>query len=164
MSIALKPLSLLLRSLPDAVHSQMLAHLFNHLLKGQYLADQLGDLEGKRLAIGIRDSRTELLFCIQRGRLQGLRPQGNGKDWDVRISGELADFWLLANRSEDPDTLFFNRRLSIEGETEAGLHLKNLLDGMDFDLDAHLEAVVGKRVAQRLGPLLRRLPAPHLSL
>jgi predicted lipid carrier protein YhbT len=35
-------------------------------------------------------------------------------------------------REEDPDTLFFARRLTIEGDTELGLVAKNLLDGIDW--------------------------------
>jgi hypothetical protein len=34
----------------------------------------------------------------------------------------------LALRREDPDTLFFTRRLVLEGDTELGLALKNALD------------------------------------
>ena len=40
---------------------------------------------------------------------------------------------MLATRSEDSDTLFFQRRLSLEGSTELGLQLKNLLDGIEMD-------------------------------
>lgn len=45
--------------------------------------------------------------------------------------------FVLAQRQEDPDTLFFNRRLSMEGDTELGLVVKNTLDGLElpvFDL------------------------------
>jgi len=35
-------------------------------------------------------------------------------------------------REEDPDTLFFNRKLVIEGDTELGLIVKNLLDSIDW--------------------------------
>jgi O2-independent ubiquinone biosynthesis accessory factor UbiT len=37
----------------------------------------------------------------------------------------------MAGRFEDPDTLFFQRRLVIEGDTELGLGVKNFLDGLD---------------------------------
>jgi predicted lipid carrier protein YhbT len=38
----------------------------------------------------------------------------------------------LARREADPDTLFFDRKLSIEGDTELGLLLKNTLDAIDL--------------------------------
>jgi len=39
---------------------------------------------------------------------------------------------MLAARSVDADTLFFQRRLKIEGDTELGLSLKNFLDAQDL--------------------------------
>ncbi|MCG9785919.1 ubiquinone anaerobic biosynthesis accessory factor UbiT [Vibrio barjaei] len=52
---------------------------------------------------------------------------------DVSFSGNLNDLVLIAGRKEDPDTLFFQRRLSIEGDTELGLEVKNLMDSVDLD-------------------------------
>jgi predicted lipid carrier protein YhbT len=53
----------------------------------------------------------------------------------------------------DADTLFFDRRLSIEGDTELGLLLKNTLDALD------LKSVLGAPP----GPL-RLLSALRVSL
>jgi len=50
---------------------------------------------------------------------------------DGAISGDWRDFLLLASRQEDPDTLFFRRRLVIEGDTELCLGVKNLIDSLD---------------------------------
>lgn len=161
MKPPLKPLSILLRSLPDSIHSELLSRLFNHLLRGQYMSEQLYDLDGKRLAIRIKDTRTELLFRIQGNQLRR-QPRNGAQAWDVRISGNLIDFWKLASRSEDPDTLFFNRTLAIEGETEAGLYLKNLLDALDFDLQLHLDTVLGRRMGHNIGRLLQQRGVPHL--
>jgi predicted lipid carrier protein YhbT len=38
----------------------------------------------------------------------------------------------MVSRQEDPDTLFFNRSLSIEGDTELGLRVKNMLDALEW--------------------------------
>ena len=160
MQPPIKPLSLFLRTLPGPVHSELLSRLFNHLLKGQYMRDQLDDLEGKRLVIRISDSNTELGFLLRGRRLQ----RCHAGSWDVRISGRLESFWLLASRAEDPDTLFFNRTLALEGETEAGLYLKNLLDSFDFDSQAHLDAVFGKRIGAVLGKLVEAGAVRRLSI
>ena len=58
----------------------------------------------------------------------GLRPSFARPDVTVRAS--LADYLALALRREDPDTLFFTRRLVIEGDTELGLQVKNALDAL----------------------------------
>ena len=51
---------------------------------------------------------------------------------DLTISANAQDFLRLAQRQEDPDTLFFNRRLSMEGDTELGLLVKNALDALEL--------------------------------
>ena len=53
---------------------------------------------------------------------------------DASFSGCLNDLILIAGRKEDPDTLFFQRRLKIEGDTELGLEVKNLMDSIDLEL------------------------------
>ena len=52
----------------------------------------------------------------------------------MTFAASLNDLILIAGRKEDPDSLFFQRRLRIEGDTELGLELKNLLDSIDLDL------------------------------
>ena len=135
-------LSLLLplRIIPDAVHAELFARIFNHLLRGQPLAARLPEIEGKSVCIHIRDAASQIHFRIEQGRL---RPATAGPA-DVRISGKVEDFWLLATRREDPDTLFFSRRLSIEGDTETGVHVKNLLDALDYDWESHFHDVLGE--------------------
>ncbi|WP_413112958.1 ubiquinone anaerobic biosynthesis accessory factor UbiT [Thaumasiovibrio sp. DFM-14] len=51
---------------------------------------------------------------------------------DASFSADANDLILIAARREDPDTLFFQRRLNIEGDTELGLEVKNLMDGIDW--------------------------------
>ena len=56
----------------------------------------------------------------------GLRPAFGRPDVTVRAS--LSDYLALALRRADPDTLFFSRRLVLEGDTALGLAIKNALD------------------------------------
>ncbi len=148
-------LSIFLRTLPDALHSELFSRTFNHLLRGQWALEQLDDLEGKQIAISITDSRSELLFLVRDRQLirSTLRDAPGGSD--LRIAGTVESFWKLASRTEDPDTLFFNRQLTIEGETESGLLVKNMLDSLDFDPELHLNAVLGERLGRRAFKLLR---------
>ncbi len=148
-------LRLPLRLLPDVLHAQVFARAFNHLMRGQTLTRRLPALDGKVVRIEICDTPNRIDFAIQGERLQAAQ----GRTPDVTIRGPLADFWKLATRAEDPDTLFFQRRLSIEGDTETGLHVKNLLDALDYDLEAHVRAVLGERLSGPAVALLKRLPA-----
>jgi predicted lipid carrier protein YhbT len=57
---------------------------------------------------------------------------------------------LLLTRREDPDALFFSRRLVSEGDTELGLTVKNLLDALDPDTVLNRLPLPLARAAQRL--------------
>lgn len=128
-----------LRLIPDSVHSRLLAATCNHLMRGLRLGGRLHDLDGKTIRICVRDVPMNYSLTIRGGRLHA---DASGTS-DACITGNLADYWLLATRAEDPDTLFFNRRLVIEGHTETGLYVKNLLDGLEFDWEAHFRDVTG---------------------
>ena len=47
-------------------------------------------------------------------------------------AADARDFLLLGLRREDADTLFFNRRLTLGGDTELGLFVKNTLDALEI--------------------------------
>lgn len=125
------------------IATRVVAAAVNHLMRGQALAARLGDLSGKRIRLQLTEPSVALTFEIG---ADGVQPAS--LDPHVTMSGALADFVALALRREDPDTLFFQRRLVVEGETETGLHLKNLLDGCDYDLEAHLRATLPAPLAR----------------
>ena len=147
----LAPLRLPLRFIPAAVHAEIFARVFNHLMRGQTLTERLAALNGKTIGLHITDAPTLIRFRIENGRLA----RHNGAASDVTIRGALEEFWRLATRTEDPDTLFFSRRLAIEGDTETGLHVKNLLDALDYDIEAHVRAVLGGATAPLLALIHR---------
>jgi len=91
--------------------------------------DGLADLDGKTFRIAVRDTGASVAFRIRRSRIE---PLGGAAAADVTFTACAADYLLLATRRTDPDTLFFERRLLIEGDTETGLRLKNLLDAVEL--------------------------------
>ncbi|HEU4602011.1 MAG TPA: SCP2 sterol-binding domain-containing protein [Steroidobacteraceae bacterium] len=135
-----------LRFAPPAVHERLMALTVNHLLRGQSIRERLSDLQGKRIRICATDVPLALTFELVDGRVVPCN-----RAPDVSFSGTLADLLKLAMRREDPDTLFFQRRLSIEGETETGLHLKNVLDSLDFDFSSRIHAVLPSRLVRAAG-------------
>jgi predicted lipid carrier protein YhbT len=58
----------------------------------------------------------------------GLRPALGRPDVTIRAS--VQDYVSLALKREDPDSLFFARRLVVEGDTDLGLIIKNALDSI----------------------------------
>ena len=90
---------------------------------------------------------------------RGFRPIFDAAPPDLTISARSRDFIALLAREEDPDTLFFSRRLLMEGDTDLGLLVKNTLDGIELPrLDpARLKP------AEVLRRLRERLATPHTT-
>ena len=89
-------------------------------------AGEFDELEGRRVGLAIDDLGIAFGLSVERSRL--VLVEGSP---EVVIRGGWREFLCLATRREDPDGLFFQRRLVIEGDTELGLMVKNLLDGLE---------------------------------
>jgi len=88
-------------------------------------AESIARLRGHVVRVVVRDAGLMLSARFAPARVV---PAPARAPADVTIAASLADLYLLAARKEDPDTLFFARRLSLEGDTDVGLIVKNLLD------------------------------------
>lgn len=160
MHLVQKQFLISLRVIPDKIHTQLIACCINHILRGQELKNRLCELEGKSVCINIKDAQTRLHFLIQGGHLKS----APDKIPNVTITGNITDFWQLAIHKEDPDTLFFRRSLNIEGETETGVHIKNILDSLEYDWNAHFDEVLlppVARIAKHLADKVRRINKRH---
>lgn len=110
----------------------------------------LEPLIGKRFAIRVLDAGLTLRFAYGS---RGFRPIFDAAAADLTISARSRDFIALLAREEDPDTLFFSRRLLTEGDTDLGLLVKNTLDGIElprFDAARLAPAEVLRRLRERL--------------
>jgi predicted lipid carrier protein YhbT len=85
-------------------------------------------LAGKRICVRVIDAGVSVLFKVT---ADGFVPEMSASA-DVTFAATADDFLSLVSRREDPDTLFFARRLLIEGDTELGLFIKNTLDALEF--------------------------------
>lgn len=124
-----EPLLPLSRHVPFGIQKRVLEKAVERLF-AEPLADGAFDLlDGRWLRLEVSD--LGLAWCLTRtpGGLTLLRDAKA----DVTIRGNWKEFLLLASRQEDPDTLFFRRRLVIEGDTDLGLGIKNLIDSLDPD-------------------------------
>lgn len=122
-----------LRLIPNVVHSGALSIALNRFFASLLAEGELDFLQDKVLRIAVEDAGIEYRLSQAGGRLVAVDRQ---RPVDASFVGNLHSFVILAMRSEDPDTLFFQRRLRMEGDTEIGLMVKNLLDSMEFSLPA----------------------------
>lgn len=125
------PLGRLLSHLPAYPGSLIFAAGLNLMLAPHLPDDTLRMLQGRALRIKPRDAGVAFDFMWMGSRFKATAPAAQP---DLIIAANLHDFYLLIQRKEDPDTLFFSRRLSMEGDTELGLLVKNTLDAMDLSM------------------------------
>ena len=133
------PLTLPLKFVPAQVHNKLLVLALNQLFAQELQDGELDFLEHNVMRVEVTDTPLRFHLTLSGARLH-VAPVGPS---DLSISGNVYDFLLLATRREDADTLFFNRRLKLGGNTELGLYVKNFLDGLELE--------------GRLGPLLKLL-------
>ncbi len=119
-----------LRAVPYAWHARLLETAVNHVLAVPQRAGKLAFMRGRRLAIEVTD--LGLRWVLEGGdtRLHTCAP---GTAAEAAVCGKAIEFLLLASRLEDPDTLFFQRRLAVTGDTELGLTARNLLDQLPWE-------------------------------
>lgn len=124
-----QPVSIVISMLPRYPHSLIFTRVIN-LALGDKLRDEVWQpLHGKRICIRVKDAGVAFHFTLGTNGLIARRAVAQP---DLAISASAQDFFLLALRKEDPDTLFFSRRLVMEGDTELGLLVKNTLDAMEL--------------------------------
>ncbi|MFO2464445.1 SCP2 sterol-binding domain-containing protein [Pseudomonas sp. 15FMM2] len=120
----------MLRKVPFVVQRLTLQQALNRCLAQPLREGGFELLRGRWMCLRIPDLGLRWYLTVDRNELR-IAEQAEAQ---VTISGNWREFLLLASRQEDPDTLFFRRRLVIEGDTELGLGLKNLIDSLDPDV------------------------------
>ncbi len=133
-------MALPLALIPPVAHSTVLVSALNRIFARELADGELDFLQGHVMLIRVSDARISYYITLENGRL---RSAAGDATHDLSIEGSIYDFLLLATRREDPDTLFFNRRLRLGGNTELGLFVKNFLDSLELE--------------DRLGPFLKLL-------
>ncbi len=114
---------------PFALKKTVLQQLLNWQFRHALTEGDLNFLDGRRLGIDIADLALRWTISLVDGQLQVAAHH----QADVWFRGQANDLLLVAARRVDPDTLFFQRRLIIEGDTELGLEVKNMMDAIELD-------------------------------
>ncbi len=122
----LRPLSRLVDRLPRP-SSVAFATGLNVVLRRDLPEDVYLQLIGRRVEIVVSDWGMRFRFWVTPGRFA---PLGQSAACDLTITASARDFALLASGVEDADTLYFDRRVVVEGDTELALLIKNTLDAL----------------------------------
>ncbi len=128
-SLLRPPLALM----PFSLQKRILEHTLKSLFAGAKEDGDLDFLSNRYLEIKINDLGLRWFISFDNGQLVVCDKLAATQSCDVSFSANGDDLVLIADRKEDPDTLFFQRRLMIEGDTELGLEVKNLIDSVELD-------------------------------
>ena len=152
----LHTLGMPLRLLPDNLTNAPLNKIINQLFRDPIKEGDFYFLEDRCLKIHVTDLEVSFHVSFDGEKLLASGPRHH----DVEFRGNAKAFMLLATRQEDPDTLFFQRSLMIEGDTELGLGVKNLLDSLDLEEllppQVHKVTSIGQQVHRKMSSFIPR--------
>lgn len=130
--------------LPHKIQHQAINSWLHRQFCQAAMGGDLHFLRGRFLTITIQEIDFDL--CVTLGKDCPVVIHGDVMP-DAVISGPLESFLLLAEQTVDPDTLFFQRKLNVEGDTAFALEVKNLLYRVDWLPES-------KRLAEKLHAML----------
>ncbi|MFT3818448.1 MAG: SCP2 sterol-binding domain-containing protein [Rubrivivax sp.] len=112
---------------PSTPPSVLAAALINRELWPRLQPEVRDGLRGRVVALEVSDLGLRLRLLA---REDGFTAAGDHAQAALRIAARASGWWRLARGLDDPDRLFFDRTLVMEGDTELGLLLKNGLDAL----------------------------------
>lgn len=118
----------LVRAVPPGLRQRVIERAMAQALVRPLADGSLEFMRDRRLGIEVSDLGIAFVVELQDA---GLRVVDRPAEAVVR--GTTTDLLLLAGRLEDADTLFFQRRLVLAGDTELGLTARNLLDRLPWE-------------------------------
>ncbi|HXV31645.1 MAG TPA: SCP2 sterol-binding domain-containing protein [Sinorhizobium sp.] len=149
-----RPLAAPLTVMPIRFIEKAVKFMFSTLLKQHpALFERLGEHQGKRYAF--RPTDLPLVFVVEPARpaISLMRKPAHPAA-DAIVEGPLFLLLALLEGRSDADALFFSRDLTVIGDMEAMLALRNALDGSEIDLPRDLGKAAGP-----FAPLVSRTAA-----
>ncbi len=125
--------------------------------------ERLNTIVGTCFVINPTDLPYSIKITVKDDDIEASLHDDNGTTPDVCISGALTVLIDLLSSKADGDALFFSRGISVEGDTEALLTLRNALDSEDIDFWHELLDIVGPLrypadlIAKGLGKFSQRI-------
>ena len=116
------------RWLPPPLLERVATRLLNEMLQEPLRNGALPELDNRWLAIDCTDWPYPIRITRCGQRFHASTQRG---PTDASIRGDLQSFLILLRQERDPDTLFFQRKLVMQGDTELALAVKNFLDTLE---------------------------------
>lgn len=113
--------------MPSVPPSSLAAVIINQFLWFRWPTDLRAALQGRVILLEVVDLGWRIRLRASSGGFVAASADATAA---LRIAASASGWWRLARGLDDPDRLFFDRTLIMEGDTELGLILKNSLDAV----------------------------------
>jgi predicted lipid carrier protein YhbT len=139
--------------IPVAAIERATSILFRRVMKEHpHLFVRLGEHVGKRFAFMPADIPLVFVVSPAEPSIHVARRAKAPPDADACVEGPIVMLLALLEGRCDADALFFSRDLTVSGDMEAMLAMRNALDDCDIDLPRDLSALAGP-----LAPIVSRV-------
>lgn len=127
-------LSLILKVMPWSVKRISIQKWMQHSFQTSIDQGELDFFEHHSLNLVVTDIKLRFNIAIANKQFCIGEYQHNA---DCEFTGDFYNLLLIAAQKRDPDTLFFQRKLMMSGDTQLGLAIKNWLAGLDLKTSLH---------------------------
>jgi predicted lipid carrier protein YhbT len=117
--------------MPRRLNSVIVQKLLNNVFAEQIREGDFDFLSGRLLQIQIIDAKLYIGISFSRKKIVCDHFSKLPCEADVTLSIDTSSAIQLIQQEVDPDTLFFQRKLKINGDTELAHHVKNTIDTLD---------------------------------
>lgn len=117
--------------MPLILNQRVTEKLLNKAFFEQIEDGDFDFLSQRQLQIEVIDAKLFVGLSFNNGKIGCSHFGVESFDADATLSINSLDAILLAEQQIDPDTLFFQRKLKIRGDTELAHHVKNTIDTLD---------------------------------
>jgi len=124
-------LSRLVTRAPQKLNRKIVEKILNSVFAEQINEGDFDFLENRSLQIEIIDARLFVGLSYNLSEITCQSFNNTPFQSDVTLSVNTVDAIQLVQQEVDPDTLFFQRKLKIRGDTELAHHVKNTIDTLD---------------------------------
>ena len=153
-----RPLSRAIDHVPLGVVQRLVEAIFHRALQQHPdLFDRLGPQAQKSFRFTPADLNLSFVIHPANRTIRSYRKQ-DAPEVAAAVSGPLLTLLALLEGRVDGDAVFFSRSLTVTGDMEAMLALRNALDDCGFDLPSDLSGLAGPfaQPFRRVGELVRQ--------
>lgn len=116
---------------PERINRMAVGRLLNKVFAEQVAEGDFDFLQDRLLQVEIIDAEIFVGLGFEHHQMTCLYFSQTGREADATLSIDSFSATQLVQQQVDPDTLFFQRKLKINGDTELAHHVKNTIDTLD---------------------------------